>query len=135
MRTGVCIETGKVLKGWEHCVQSIGIILRTRLGSLKWRRLFGSEVASIQDANAAASTLITLYRSVAEALDAHEPGFKLNSIELVAGGREGVFHFDLHGTFFPLGHLGVFDQPESRTASVRTAQNDNEFPGRVEVVA
>ena len=123
MRQGVDQHTGEWLSGWAHCVQSIQIILTTRIGARIWRRGFGAAVSSIQDANAHPRTLVEFYRSVAEALAKWEPGYKLDTIELkrydggageaVGNGgdlnyRDGVFHFDMTGTYYPNGHLGDF---------------------------
>lgn len=135
MRTGVDKNTGKVLKGWAHCVQSIETILTTRVGTLMWRRAFGADVQTIQDQNATSLTLITLYRSVAEALDKHEPAFVLENIELERGGRDGVFIFILTGTFYPNGHIGIFDEGEVQTATINPANDNNLTPGRVIEVA
>ena len=52
MRTGISATTGRVLTGWDHCVQSLAKILTTRFNSRVMRRDFGSRVPDLQDANA-----------------------------------------------------------------------------------
>lgn len=118
MRTGIDARTGKVLTGWDHCVQSIGICLKTRIASRTMRRNLGSDVPELQDANADPATILRLYVSVAEALNdpyGGEPGFNLRSIDLVRSGRDGRFVLLLTGDYYPRGHLGDYSVREDRT--------------------
>lgn len=121
MRTGVDALTGKVLTGWDHCVQSIGICLTTRRASRILRRHLGSGVLELQDENADADTIFRAYIAIVDALsdpDGGEPGFNLRAIELVENGRSGRFVFLLTGDFYPRGHLGDFSAHEARSVSV-----------------
>lgn len=118
MRVGVCARTGKVLTGWDHCVQSIGRCLRTRVNSRPLRRHLGAEVPELQDANADVMTIFRVFTAIAEALadpDGGEPGFRLSRIEVTAAPRQGRFMFILSGTFFPLGHLGDWSTHEDKS--------------------
>ena len=131
MRTGVNQHNGEWLYGWAHCVQSIQIILTTRIGARIWRRTFGAAVSSIQDANAHPKTLLEFYQKVAEALDQWEPGYQLDTIILKRGGADGVFEFEMTGTYFPNGHLGDFSIFEKK--DFFAIANDN-GPGAIELV-
>jgi phage baseplate assembly protein W len=120
MRAGVNARTGEILTGWDHCVQSIGKCLSTRLATRALRRHLGSDVPRLQDANADALTIFDLYRTVAEALndpDGGEPGFSLQTIEMVEVGRSGRFVFLLVGVWYPRGHLGDWSIRETVTTS------------------
>lgn len=111
MRTGIDAQTGKVLTGWPHCVQSINKCLRTRHASRVLRRHLGSLVPELQDANADALTLFKIYIAIVDALnapDGGEPGFSLRTVEMVDYGRTGRFAFLLNGDWFPYGHRGDF---------------------------
>lgn len=121
MRTGVDAQTGKVLTGWDHCVQSIGKCLSTRFNSRPWRRGIGSDVPDIQDDNADPSTLFRLYVAVSDALNdplAGEPGFNLRSIALARAGRDGRFVLLMDGEYFPRGHRGDFSIREDVSATI-----------------
>ncbi|MCT7668209.1 GPW/gp25 family protein [Shinella kummerowiae] len=120
MRTGVDARTGKVLTGWDHCVQSIGRCLTTRIASRVQRRHLGCLVPELQDDNADPLTIMKAYVSIADALNDEkggEPGFNLTSIDLVRGGRDGRFVFLMDGDHYPNGHLGDWSVSEPRTAS------------------
>ncbi|MEC9247317.1 MAG: baseplate assembly protein [Pseudomonadota bacterium] len=119
MRTGTDAETGMLLTGWDHCVQSIRKCLTTRIASRVIRRHLGCLVPELQDQNADPRTIFKVYVAIAEALadpDGGEPGFGLRTIELVEAGRSGRFVFLLDGIFFPRGHLGDFSIREDRQA-------------------
>lgn len=120
MRAGIDARTGAVLTGWDHCAQSIGKCLTTRVAARVMRRHLGAGVLELQDENADAGTIFRAYVAIASALndpDGGEPGFNLREIELVENGRTGRFMFLLTGDFFPRGHLGDFSIREDRTTS------------------
>ncbi|MAA97777.1 MAG: baseplate assembly protein [Stappia sp.] len=130
MRTGISATTGRVLTGWDHCVQSLAKILTTRFNSRVMRRDFGSRVPDLQDANANERTLLELYVAIAEAVEDPvngEPGFRLRTIELAAGGRSGRFVFLLEGDYFPRGHLGDHSIREARVADIAVGSGDRLF--------
>lgn len=130
MRSGIDRRTGKLLIGWDHCVQSIAVILTTRVGSRVMRRAFGSAALELQDRNATARRVMQIYAAVAAAIKRWEPGFRLQTIAMTRGGADGVFVFEISGIFYPRGHLGDYSLNEERSAVL--AANDN---GLVEVAA
>jgi len=118
MRTGLDRQSGKLLTGWDHCAQSIGVILTTRIGTRPMRRAFGSAALELQDRNATARNIMAIYAAVAAALRRWEPGFRLRSIRLTRGGSDGVFAFEISGTFYPRGHLGDHGLQEERSTVI-----------------
>lgn len=119
MRTGIDAQTGKLLTGWAHCVQSIGKCLTTRFRTRMLRAYIGSLVPEMQDQNADAKTIFKVYMSIAEALNdpvSGEPGFSLQTIEMVEYGPSGRFVFLLDGIFYPRGHLGDYSLQERKSA-------------------
>lgn len=118
MRTGTDARTGLLLTGWAHCVQSIGIILTTRIGWRVMQRDFGSTLDELQDRNSTPKRIMEAYAAVAEALRQWEPGFRLRTIQLMRAGPDGVFAFELHGVFYPRGHLGDYSASEERSALI-----------------
>jgi hypothetical protein len=125
MRTGFERWTLKPISGWDHCAQSIGVILTTEVGTRVMRRAFGNPALDLQDRNATPRVIMQIYAGIARALRLWEPGFRLQTVRLVSAGEDGRFRFELTGVFYPRGHLGDYSQREDR-ALVLTA-NDNGF--------
>ena len=126
-RHGIDWRTGKPLSGWAHCVQSIGLILTTRLATRVMRRHFGSRVRELQDAPGNRRTLLEVYAAVAVALARWEPGFRLQTIDLTRAGPDGVYVFEMTGIFYPRGHLGDWSLSEPASTLLPIAVNDNGY--------
>lgn len=126
-RHGVDRQTGRPLSGWPHVVQSIAVILSTRLATRMMRRDFGSRSRDLQDAPGNRRTLIEFYAAVADALATWEPGFRLQTVELARAGADGVYVLVLTGLYFPRGHLGDWSLSEPASTSLGVASNDNGF--------
>ena len=123
MRAGMDARTGRLLTGWDHCLQSIAIILSTRVGTRVMRRAFGSAALDLQDRNATPQRIMQIYAGIAAALKRWEPGFRLESIKLTQASADGVFAFEIAGRFYPGGHLGDYSVSEARSAVL--GANDN----------
>jgi len=117
-RVGLDARTGRLLFGWPHCVQSIGKILTTEIGSRIQRRGFGSLLPTLIDRPQNTETIIEFYMATAEALqprmvEGHqygEPGFVLLRSSVDAG-TAGELFLLLGGVFFEHGHLGDYSNP------------------------
>lgn len=114
---GVSAITFAPLTGFDHVVQSIGVILTTRRGTRVMRRDFGSDVPGLLDRPLNTATMVDAMVAVAEALDAHEPRFQVQTVN-VSGGAEGIARIDVAGLYYPRGHLGDRSRPEPRRAEV-----------------
>lgn len=125
MRAGIDAKTGEPLSGWAHCVQSIGDILTTVIGWRVMLRQYGNAALDLQDRNPTPFRIMLVYAGVAQALRDWEPGFRLQTIQLVRYGADGVFAFVLTGIFYENGHLGDYSQPQERSTVI--AANDNGF--------
>ncbi|MDQ0422290.1 hypothetical protein J2045_003338 [Peteryoungia aggregata LMG 23059] len=123
-RVGVNAETGQLIYGWSHCVQSMREILETEIGLRVQRRTFGSELTRMIDRPQNIETIIDIYSAVAEALEPRvvegrqygEPGFVLLRTSLDAS-EPGHVILSLGGVFFENGHLGDYSNPTEQTLS------------------
>ena len=122
MRAGIDRNTGRLLTGWDHCAQSIMVVLTTEIGSRVMRRAFGSALHELQDRNPDGVTVMRAFVSIMAALRQWEPGFRLVKIIPERVGADGVAIFTLSGVFFPRGHLGDFSIQEQRDLAIA---NDN----------
>ena len=119
-RFGVNRHTGKMIWGWDHCLQSIQVIFTTAFNERVMRLTFGSNIPSLLDAPANPFVLMAWYSALVSALTAWEPGFRIIEMALVGAGPDGHFTFNIAGIFYPRGHLGDFSisMPKSATVPV-----------------
>lgn len=108
MRARIDRHTGLPLTGWMHCLQSIGTIVSTALGSLVMARDFGSGVPGLVDKPGSNRVLIDFYMACATALKKEEPCFRLTALRLVKMDGTGRATMGLEGDYFPNGLDGDF---------------------------
>lgn len=116
--TGIDRRTGQVLSGWPHVLQSIEVILSTRIGARVMRRWFGSDIPALLGRNMDVPTVVRFWAAICIALALWEPRFKITKISATGstdGMRAGAIGFSVAGIYYPRGHLGDFSdgQPKS----------------------
>ena len=108
---GIDRRTGKVMSNYDHALQSVEVILSTRIATRVMRRHFGGGVAEILG-RAVTPPLFALFQQlVATAIDIWEPRFRVRQViplgtdEQIRAGQVGIrFEVD----YRPRGHLGDF---------------------------
>ncbi|EUB97305.1 GPW/gp25 family protein [Rhizobium sp. CF080] len=133
-RVGLDATTGRLLYGWDHCVQSITKILTTELRERVQRRSFGSVLPRMIDRPQNQETVIDIYMAVAESLEPRvveghqmgEPGFVLLRTSLDAN-EAGHLLMLVSGVFFENGHLGDYSNPAAREISFVVTQDSLEI--------
>lgn len=93
--------TGELIRGWDRCRQSIYVILTTRLRTRLMRLWFGSEFLDMQDKPAGNEVILRSIVAAVDAVNRHEPEFKVTSVTidaLDAGGNIGV---TMNGDYLP----------------------------------
>lgn len=120
--TGIDKMTGRVISGWDHVLQSLGVIFMTYFGERVLVRWFGSFIPKILGQRMTPPVVLKFWTAVCVAIDLWEPRFKITQIR-PAGTPEqmrlGVIGFTLEGVYYPRGHLGDFtpDGPRQITLS------------------
>ena len=109
--TGMDRRTGAVLTGWPHVVQSIEVILTTRIGERMFRRVFGSQVPGLLGEPLTSPTIVRFFAAVIAAIELWEPRFRVRSIDVIDGNsaerlRSGRLALKIRGEYRPRGHLG-----------------------------
>ena len=106
---GIDRRTGRVLRGWDHVVQSVFLILGSRVGFRVMRRPFGCGATSLlgrrftQQATALYRLLVVL------ALERWEPRVAVRRVALtgdVDGVRAGASRSVISVDYLPNGHRG-----------------------------
>lgn len=111
MTAGMDRETGRVLAGWPHVVQSVGVILTTPVGQRVMREWFGSPVPALLGENLTPQTIWRFVQAVVVALELYEPRFKVRRVN-VGGNAEsirgGEFNLTILGDYRPRALQGDF---------------------------
>lgn len=107
---GVDRVTGRRLAGFAHVVQSINVIMTTRLGSRVMRRHFGSSAFSLLGRMLTADHIVRFFSVYCLAIELWEPRFRVVRVvpvrTTVNDLRLGRFAFAVEGEYRPRGHLG-----------------------------
>jgi phage baseplate assembly protein W len=107
--TGIDMETGKLISGWQHVMQSLQIIFMTRFGERVLRRWFGSFVPRILGEPMVPSTILKFWTAICVAVDLWEPRYRITKITAEGSAdemRQGSIGFIVEGVYMPRGHLG-----------------------------
>lgn len=102
--TGIDRETGRLLSGWPHVVQSLQVIFTTRFGERVMRRWFGSFVPQILGRNMVPSTILKFWTAICVAIELWEPRYKVTGITPFGSAeqmRSGSIGFTLQGVYRP----------------------------------
>ena len=116
---GINRETGEILTGWQHTVQSIITIVTTEVGERVQRRDFGSKVNGLIDKPQNDEEILEFYMAIAEGLEPRrvrqsiygEPRFKLTQLSFDAT-VPGVVRFSLGGAYYPDAYRGDFTESQ-----------------------
>lgn len=111
--TGVDWRTGKILRDFDHVLQSIEVILATAIGSRVLREWFGFPGTRLLGNPLNVKTVVKFSQVVTMALTirqinglAAEPRFKIRKITPISVDRGGHYAFRIEGDYMPRGHLG-----------------------------
>lgn len=120
--TGIDKTTGRVLSGWPHVQQSLGVIFTTFFGERVLIRWFGSFVPKILGQRMTPPVVLKFWTAVCVAVDLWEPRFKITRIGPKGTPEEmrtGTLGFTLEGVYYPRGHLGDFTADGPRRVSMQ----------------
>jgi phage baseplate assembly protein W len=115
-------DTGGIVEGWPHVMQSIQTILATRLNTRVFLREFGSEAPALVDAPMNDGNVLALYVAVAEALERWEPRFELTDVS-VEPLPNGIIAMSLTGNHRPDAHRGDLNTARDEVQTVRVLRD------------
>ena len=120
---GLSHDTGLLLSDWDHVEQSISVILTTRIGQRVLRRDFGSEVPDLVGKPMTERVLLAFYVAAAGAIARWEPRFEVTKCEIPQAGADGIIEMQIHGIYYPRGHLGDFSTAANKSTKVQLNKN------------
>ena len=115
LRTGIDRNTGRLLRGFDHAVQSVRVILSTRRNTRVMRLDFGSDLRKLRGENLTADNVLKAYAEIVDAVHSQEPNIRI--VEVMPwrlDGRAGVIGFLLSVLHYPFGHLGDYSVSEAQ---------------------
>lgn len=115
---GMNRETGRVLDGWEHVLQSLTVIFTTRFHERVMRRWFGSLIPHLLGESMVPSTVLRFYAAIITAVELWEPRYKISRVEVLELDRLGRIGFRLTGVYRPRAHLGDFTPEGARVVTL-----------------
>lgn len=115
---GINRQTGKRMdSGWDHVIQSIGVLLTTSRLERYMRRAFGSDLPRLVDSPITPATVIDFYAATAGAIKEYEPRYRVSRMR-VDTATKGHLQLLIEGVYFPRGHLGDFSVSVPKTVEV-----------------
>jgi len=121
---GIDARTGRMLTGWAHVVQSVGILITTRIGDRVMRRYVGSVATLLLGKLVNRPNMLRLMQSIVVAIDLFEPRFKVMSIRPTTLDRSGKVALVIEGEYRPRGHLGDPRPEGTRRITLASAGQD-----------
>jgi len=123
---GLDDQTGKVLGGFAHVVQSLGIIFTTSLRSRVMRRTFGSLNPAVLGRSMTPPVILRWKTALIIAIELWEPRYRADFVydtgqDTSADVRAGQLSFVISGAYLPRGHLGD-PTPEGGIQTVSVGQ-------------
>ena len=128
---GLDRQTGRLIDGWPHVVQSIMVIFTTGFGERMLRRWFGSSVPQLLGNSLTETTVVSFFAAIVTSLEVRErdtglprePRFRITKITPLKVDRSGNLSIQISGIYMPRGHLGDFTPEDSRSITIAQGSN------------
>ncbi|MGJ4927470.1 GPW/gp25 family protein [Bradyrhizobium sp. HKCCYLRH3095] len=123
---GLDRQTGRLLDGWPHVVQSIMLIFTTGFGERMLRRWCGSAVPQLLGNSLTEATVVSFFAAIVTSLEIkerdtglpREPRFRITKITPRKVDRTGELRIEISGVYMPRGHLGDFTPEDTRNITL-----------------
>lgn len=96
---GMDRDTGKLIEGRDHIVQSIKIILSTPINTRVMRPEFGSAVPNLISAPMTDANRLRLYAAATEAINTWEPRIEITNISVIDQSADGDIYIRIEGRY------------------------------------
>ncbi|WP_279480257.1 integrase [Aureimonas sp. SK2] len=107
-RTGIDRQTGKVLVGFDHVRQSLGVIWTTKVNRRLMLLDFGSSLRRFLAEDITPSLVMEIYDELVTSAHKWEPEYRISDLQLVHLKRTGGLGLAHGGTYYPEGRFGNY---------------------------
>ena len=115
---GFNAETGSILTGWLHVIQSLRDIFDTRFGTRIMREWYGSFVPNLLGRLITPDEVVPYFAAITSAIEQWEPRFRVTQITVVKVTRDCQLHVYLDGEYRPRAVYGDFTPAGARRLDV-----------------
>lgn len=120
MAAGMNRETGRWVRGWPHCSQSLGDIVSTPLKSRVMRREYGAEEDALLDKPMKAGALTKPVMAVAVPVNRWEPRVRLLRVVIRSAAVTGKLGLELSTVYRPRALAGDLTPEALMSAGVQS---------------
>lgn len=103
---GIDWQTGKIISGFDHVLQSLGIIWTTRIGQRVIREYFGNPGITLLGQIANEANIVRFWQVLVMVTNFWEPRFQITKVLVTKVTELGEILVTLEGEYRPRGHLG-----------------------------
>lgn len=115
---GLNRETGRILSGWPHVVQTLGVIWTTRLNEREMRPWFGAELAEELGKTLNPATGLRVLQKITVAAELWEPRFAIRRCGFARIERTGKTVVRIDGEYRPRALQGDLTPEGLRTITL-----------------
>lgn len=116
-RTGIDRETGALLRGRPHLVQSLQHIWMTRVESVVMLLSYGSSLRSFLAEDVTPQLVLDFYREMVTTAHRWEPEARIDRLQLVYLTKTGKLGLEYAGTYYPEGRFDNYAISEALNAT------------------
>lgn len=108
-RTGIDGRTGRVLTGVAHLAQSLDTLWMTRREQLVMALDIGTELRAFLSEDLTPALALGIYNELALSTWLHEPEYRLDELQFVRMGEDGLLALRHGGLYYPEGRFGNYE--------------------------
>jgi phage baseplate assembly protein W len=115
---GLDRNTGSIITGWDHVMQSMWDFFTTAFAERLMREWYGSLVPGLLGKNITVAEVTPFFTAMSAAIEQWEPRYRVAVIQVLEATRLGKFGFYIDGAYRPRAVYGDFTVEGARRVYV-----------------
>lgn len=120
---GINADTGAAIYGWDHVVQCLRDMFRTRFGERLMREWYGSFVPAALGRNITREEVFPVIAAITSAIEQWEPRYRIVKVDLGGEIRDGELSISIQGVYRPRALLGDNTEAGSRSLTISVSRD------------